>query len=818
MNTERLTLFAHVLLPLAIPGKLTYRVPEELNELVITGKRVVVPVGKRKLYTGIVISVSEELPKGFEAKYILSVLDDLPIVSTTQLDFWHWLATYYMCTPGEVMKAALPAALKLESESMLILADSYDQDLTYDTEEELLLRYLESVGEISINSATAFIKKYSVYKIIKSLYQKGAILMKEDISENYKPKKLRCLRINPHLTEDELKVIFDQLERRGPKQLQVLMSLYSYRSPGGIVERSVFVKETGTSPASIASLVEKNIVELYDADKTKAVSNERLPLPVLSVAQQSTLTKISDEWKEQDVCLLHGITSSGKTHIYFHLIEEIIHTGKQVLFIVPEMALTTQLVERFQKYFGSDVEVTHSGFSKNERFETWNNVSTGKTKIVLGVRSSIFMPFKALGLIVVDEEHETTLKQQDPAPRYHARESAAMLAKQWNAKLLLGSATPSIESWHNAKSGKYGFASLNERFGGSVPPEIALVNLSEAMKGGRMKGPFSSDMIHELQKVLDEKKQAIIFQNRRGYVPVTECGMCGWTPKCVNCDVSLTYYHSSYNYRCNFCGFKSEIIKQCVACGSSRLKLIGYGTERLEEDLKILLPEARIARFDSESTRSRKQMELLLKQFENGELDILVGTQMLSKGLDFALLDFVGVINADHLINFPDFRSAERSFQMLVQVSGRAGRREKPGKVMVQTYQPWHKVLEALQTSDIQTLYEWEIQERLKFNYPPFTRVIKLTIKHPKQEIAQKAAIILADGLKPTLKDQVLGPESPFISRIRNFYIYQILIKYDPQKVSGLKLKTFVSDLILKIKTSKDFKQVYVTPDVDPYF
>lgn len=818
MNTERLTLFAHVLLPLAIPGKLTYRVPEELNEWVITGKRVVVPVGKRKLYTGIITDTTLEHPRGFEAKYIISVLDDLPVVSQTQLDFWHWLASYYMCTPGEVMKAALPAALKLESESMLILADSYDKDQTYDTEEELLLRYLESVGEISISSAAAFIKKHAVYKIIKSLYQKGAILMKEDIAENYKPKKLKCLRINPDLSEAELKIIFDRLEKKGQKQLQVLMALFSFKAPGGIVERSVFIKQTGCSSASIASLVEKNIIELYDADKVKAISNSHLPLPELSDAQSIAYNKILQVWENREVSLLYGITSSGKTHIYFHLIQTVLNSDGQVLFIVPEMALTTQLVERFQKYFGSDVEVTHSGFSQNERYETWNNVSSGKTKIVLGVRSSIFMPFKKLGLIVVDEEHETTLKQQDPAPRYHARESATMLAKQWQAKLLLGSATPSVESWHNAQTGKYGFVSLNERFGGSIPPEIELINLSEAIKGGRMKGPFSSDMIHALEHVLTEKKQAIIFQNRRGYVPVTECGMCGWTPKCVNCDVSLTYYHSSHNYRCNFCGFKSEVIKQCVACGSSRLKLIGYGTERLEEELKILLPNARIARFDSESTRSRKQMELLLKQFENGELDVLVGTQMLSKGLDFALLDFVGVINADHLINFPDFRSAERSFQMLVQVSGRAGRREKPGKVMVQTFQPWHKVLEALKTSDIKALYDWEIQERLKFNYPPFTRVIKLTIKHPKQEIAQRASNILAEGLKPTLKEQVLGPESPYIARIRNFYIYQILIKYDPNKVSAIKLKSFISDLILKIRTSRDYKQVYITPDVDTYF
>ena len=818
MNTERLTLFAHVLLPLAIPGKLTYRVPEELNEWVIVGKRVVVPVGKRKLYTGIVTHVTEDFPNGFEAKYILSVLDDLPVVSSNQIDFWHWLATYYMCTPGEVMKAALPAALKLESESMLILADSYNKDLTYDPEEDLILRYLESTGEISISSATTFIKKHSVYKIIKSLYQKGAILMKEDISENYKPKKLKCLRINPDLTESELRTIFDQLEKRAQKQLQVLMSLYSFKSAEGIIERSVFIKESGSAASSIATLADKNIIELYEVDKVKSISNNKLPLPELSEAQKNALIKIQSEWANHDVCLLHGITSSGKTHIYFHLIQNILDNGKQVLFIVPEMALTTQLILRFQKYFGSDVEVTHSGFSQNERFETWNNVISGKTKIILGVRSSIFMPFSKLGLIIVDEEHETTLKQQDPAPRYHARECAAMLSKQWNTKLLLGSATPSVESWHNAQTGKYGFAILTERFGGSVPPEIELINLSEAVKGGRMKGPFSTDMIRALETVLNEKKQAIIFQNRRGYVPVTECSMCGWTPKCVNCDVSLTYYHSSNNYRCNLCGFKNDIIKQCVACGSTRLKLIGYGTERLEEDLKILLPNARIARFDSESTRTRKQIESLLKQFEGGELDILVGTQMLSKGLDFALLDFVGVINADHLINFPDFRSAERSFQMLVQVSGRAGRREKPGKVMVQTYQPWHKVLDALKTSDIQSLYEWEIQERLKFNYPPFTRVIKLTVKHPKQEIAQKAAIILADGLKPTLGDQVLGPESPYIGRIRNYYIQQILIKYDPQKVSGQKLKTFIFDLVLKIRTSKDFKQVYILPDVDPYF
>lgn len=818
MNTERLTLFTQVLLPLAIPGNLTYRVPEELNEFVTEGKRVVVQVGKRKLYTGIVTSVSEDVPQGFEVKYILSVLDDMPIVSTEQLEFWKWISNYYMCTLGEVMKAALPAALKLESEAVLTLADGYGQVLLLDPDEEIIINYLEKAGEISISSASTIVKKHNIYKLVKSLYQKGAILLKEDLTDNYKPRRIKCIRINTELGENELRDVFDQLEKKARKQLDVLMALYSYQSKTGFAEKLSFIKETNSSSSSLKTLIEKGIIEEYDLDKQSLQNTKTEVLPELSAAQHKAFWEIKTKWINLEICLLHGVTSSGKTHIYFHLIREILAEGKQVLYIVPEMALTAQLVERFKKYFGNLVEVTHSGFSQNERLETWNNVASQKTKIILGVRSSLFMPLQNLGLVIIDEEHETTLKQQDPAPRYHARESAVVLAKQFGAKVLLGSATPAVESWHNAQTGKYGLVNLTERFGGVAAPTIELVNIAEAQKGNRMKGPYSSDMLDALEMVLKHKKQAIIFQNRRGYVPVTECGVCGWTPKCVNCDVSLTYYTSSQNYRCNFCGFKNELITKCGACSSTRLKLIGYGTERLEEELKIHLPTARIARFDSESTRNRKQMEKLIKDFENGELDILVGTQMLSKGLDFENLDFVGVINADHLINFPDFRSVERSFQMLVQVSGRAGRRDQPGTVMVQTYQPWHKVLEALKTSDISTLYDWELQERLKYHYPPFTRVIKLTVKHPKANIADSAAHILAEWLKTSLGDSVLGPESPFVAKIRNQYIQQIIIKYDPSKVSSQKLKDLVMKLINQIRVSKDFKQVWVTADVDAYF
>jgi len=818
LESSRQTLFANILLPLAIPGSLTYRVPMELNELVMEGKRVVVSVGKSKLYAGIVISVTEEIPKGMEVKYILSMLDDVPIISARQLAFWHWLSSYYMCTTGEVMRAVLPSALKLESEAMLTLNDGYDHLSILDSDEAIILQYLEKAGEVSISSASVIVKKHNIYKVIKSLYQKGAILLKEDLSDNYKPRRIQCIRINPEIDEEGLKSIFNKLEQKGRKQLEVLMALYSYQTKNKHVERAVFIKESNASSASLKTLIEKEIIDLYAVDKQTLQNIETVALPALSDSQQTAFTQIEKSFEQHEVCLLHGVTSSGKTHIYFHFIEAQIKAGKQVLFIVPELALTAQLVERFRKYFGHLIEITHSGFSQNERLETWNNVASGKTKIVLGVRSSLFMPFQNLGLVIVDEEHETTLKQQDPAPRYHAREAAMVLAKEFKAKVILGSATPSVESWYNAHTGKYGLVHLTERFGGAIMPNIELVSIAEALKGGRMKGPYSSDMLDAIEMVLKNKKQAIIFQNRRGYVPVTECGVCGWSPKCVNCDVSLTYYTSSQNYRCNFCGFKNEIIKQCGACGSTRLKLIGYGTERLEEELKLHFPEARIARFDSESTRNRKQMEKLIKDFENGELDILVGTQMLSKGLDFANLDFVGVINADHLINFPDFRAVERSFQMLVQVSGRAGRRGQAGTVMVQSYQPWHKVLEALKTSDISTLYEWELQERQKYHYPPFTRVIKLTIKHPKAIVVGQAAQLLGEWLRQTLGDKVLGPESPYVPKIRNQYIQQIVVKYDPSKVSSQKLKGHLSKLINRLRTIKEYKQVWVVPDVDAYF
>jgi primosomal protein N' (replication factor Y) len=488
LNADRQTLFAQIILPLALPGSLTYRIPFEMNELITEGKRVVVPVGKRKLYTGIVVSVSEQLPKGYEVKYILSVLDDVPIVSNRQLDFWNWIATYYMCTQGEVMKAALPAALKLESEAILSLNDDYQSQSNLDSDEEIIIKYLEKAGEISISAAAAIIKKHNIYKLVKSLYQKGIILLKEDISDNYKPRRITCLRINQELNDDELKQVFNNLEKKGRKQLEVLMSLFSFKTKNGFIEKSIFIKETNCSVSSLKSLIEKGIVEQYETDKQSLEKITTQNLPELSPAQFQAYSQINNHWNSLDVSLLYGITSSGKTHIYFHLIEEQLKRDKQVLYIVPELALTAQLVNRFRNYFGYLVEVTHSGFSQNERLETWNNVISGKTKIILGVRSSLFMPFNNLGLVIVDEEHESTLKQQDPAPRYHARETAIVLAKQFNAKVLLGSATPSVESWHNAHIGKYGLVSLTERFGGSAIPTIELVNIGEAQKVGRMKG------------------------------------------------------------------------------------------------------------------------------------------------------------------------------------------------------------------------------------------------------------------------------------------------------------------------------------------
>lgn len=818
MHSELHTLFADVLLPLAMPVNLTYRVPLELNELVTEGKRVVVQVGKKKLYAGIVVSITEKVPSGYEVKYILSVLDDVPVVSAAQLEFWKWISEYYMCTQGEVMKAALPAALRLESESLVSLAEDYESVTELDEKETIIIEYLEKAGESTINNIALLLNKPNIHNLLKSLYQKGVIFLKEDISDNFKPKFINCLRINPDYDENTLNEVFNQLEKKAKKQLEALMKLYTWQSQNKVVEKLAFIRETGISAGIIETLAKKNVVELYKIEKylLNEIISEKLP--ELTKHQNKALYEIENIFEQDKICLLHGITSSGKTHIYFKLIEKVINEGKEVLYIVPEMALTAQLVERFRKYFGKLVETTHSGYSINERLETWNHLSEGKIKIILGVRSSIFMPFKKLGLVIVDEEHETTLKQQDPAPRYHARDCAIVLAKKFDANVLLGSATPSIETWHNAQTGKYGKVCLTERFGDAKHPEIEIINLSEAQKTNRMKGPFSAQLLEEIKNVLSRGKQAVIFQNRRGYVPVTECSICGWTPRCVNCDVSLTYFTSSQNYRCSFCGFKKNIINKCESCGSTRLKLMGYGTERLEEELKIHFPDAVINRFDSESAKSRKQQEKIIKDFENKEIDILVGTQMISKGFDFENLELVGIINADHMINFPDFRSAERSFQLFTQVSGRAGRRNKPGKVVVQTYQTWHKVIEALKDSNITDLYDWEIGERLKYNYPPFCRIIKLIVKHPENTVASKAGEMLASYLKNYLKENVLGPESPFISRIRNYYIKQIIVKFDPHSNSTSKIKNLINNSILKIKSVKELKSVIIIPDVDTYF
>ncbi|MCC6722693.1 MAG: primosomal protein N' [Bacteroidia bacterium] len=819
METESHTLFAEVLLPLAIPVNLIYRIPVELNEFVTEGKRVVVQVGKKKLYSAIVISVSDKVPVAFEVKYILSVLDSVPIVSRVQTDFWKWISEYYMCTQGEVMKAALPAVLRLESESLVALSDNYDDEtIEMDECENLIIEYLEKASETSISTLELLLKKQNIHKYIKSLYQKGKIVLKEDIADNTKPKRINCIRINQSLNEGELNTIFNELEIKAKKQLDVLMKFYNYQNGKKHVEKTLFIKETSISKSAIDTLVKKNILELYKIDKFQLFEGKTDEIPVLSQHQQRAFNEIEKYFDQNKICLLHGITSSGKTHIYYKLIEKIISQGKEVLYLVPEMVLTAQLIDRFRKYFGNKIETTHSGYSINERLETWNHLSEGKIKIILGVRSSVFMPFKNLGLVIVDEEHESTLKQHDPAPRYHARDCAIMLAKQYDANVLLGSATPSIESWHNAMTNKYVKVNLNERFGNVNEPEIKIVNIAESQKTNRMKGPFSVTLLNEISKVLNEKKQAILFQNRRGYVPVTECSMCGWSPRCVNCDVSLTFFATSNNYRCSFCGFKKEIVNKCETCGSSRLKLIGYGTERLEEELKIHFQDAKIFRFDSESVKSKKHQENIIKAFEKNEIDILVGTQMISKGLDFENLELVGIVNADHLINFPDFRAAERSFQIFTQVSGRAGRRNKPGKVIVQTYQTWHKVIEALKNSNITELYDWEIQERLKYNYPPFCRIIKLTVKHPDNKIATQAANLLGISLKKILKDNVLGPESPYISKIRNYYLKQIILKYEPALHSSSKIKSLISKAILNIKSIKEYKSVIIIPDVDAYF
>jgi primosomal protein N' (replication factor Y) len=849
---ERLTLFVDVILPLALPQRYTYRVPFDLNEQIEIGKRVVVQLGRRKLYTAIVHSIHQSPPKAYEAKYIETIVDLNPIVNQIQITFWEWMATYYMCTLGEVMNASLPSGLKLSSETKILLNPTYKQqdeaireclERELNDKEFVLVEALLLKEVVSIQEAAEIVGIKTVYPILKLLLEKNILLIEEELKDRFKPKTEIYVRLTQHAANEEnLRLIFDKLEKKAFKQLQLLMAFIKlserYSSTPHEVKKSDLLQDVSLSTTVLNELIKKNILETYlhTIDRLGSFVSEGKTVQ-LSEPQQSAEIQILKEFESKEVVLLHGITSSGKTEIYIKLIEEQIKKGKQVLFLLPEIALTTQIINRIRKFFGELVGVYHSKFNENERVEVWNKVLakeankqdlTGanpsaveqtklsfKHQIIIGARSALFLPFTNLGLIVVDEEHDTSYKQYDPAPRYNARDAAIVLAKLHRAKTLLGSATPAIETYYNAQQNKFGYVQLNERFGGVQLPEICIADVKEAKKKKLMKSHFTPLLLESIGLALEQKEQVILFQNRRGFAPMLECNSCAWVPQCTQCDVSLTYHKNVNLLKCHYCGYSTQLPKKCEACGSSELFTKGFGTEKIEEELAIFFPEAKIARMDLDTTRSKYAYQHLLQSFEERNIDILVGTQMVTKGLDFDNVSLVGVLNADTMLHFPDFRSFERSYQLMAQVSGRAGRNAKRGKVIIQTYSPGHQVIQTVLDNDWKNFYDAQLHERNKYNYPPFHRLIRLILKHKDVNILNNAAMDLADSLRLKFANRVLGPEFPAVSRVRNYYLKNILIKLD-KDISIAKSKQSLAEMLFELKQISEYKSLVILTDVDP--
>ncbi|MEH0153862.1 primosomal protein N' [Limibacter armeniacum] len=838
--TSEPTLFVEVLLPVPIPGTFTYRVPVAMNDLVQKGVRVLVEFGARKLHTGIIADIHNRPPKNYQAKYLLDLLDDSPTVNELQLKFWNWMAQYYVATPGEVMKAGLPAGLKLSSQSRIQLRPEFDIEEALDLEvlsdkELRLLRSLEQEDSIPYEQAADILEVKNPYYIVKELVRKEAILLFEAVKDKYKPKTKKKLRLNPIFleTEEGLEQLFASLgTKQKAKQEEVLMKFLMMvpvltnpaSNEEGIDKKELL--EGGTSQVSASSLTTlirngileefEFIVSRFEEDEYSATRYQDAEVK-LSEAQQAAESQVLGYFEEKDIVLFHGVTGSGKTEVYIELIKKVLDSGSQVLFLLPEIVLTAQMVVRLKKIFGDLLGVYHSKFSDNERVEVWKGVADGRYQVVVGVRSSIFLPFENLGLIVVDEEHEPSYKQYDPAPRYNARDMALVLAQMHKAKVVLGSATPSVESFYHALNGAYGLVQLKKRFGDAQLPEVTLADLKLERKRKTMKEDFSSVLLEQVRNSINEHKQVILFQNRRGYAPYVMCEDCSWIPTCPSCSVSLTYHIHRNQLRCHYCGHSEAVPKSCVQCGSTKIRTMGVGTQKLEEDIKFLIPEARVQRLDQDTTRKKYGYQQIIQDFEQRHIDILVGTQMVSKGLDFDHVNLVGVFDIDRMLNFPDFRAEERTFQMLTQVSGRAGRKKDKGLVVIQTNNVKQTILHKVARADYEAFFRKEIEERKQYHYPPFTRLIKLSVKAEDRDKASAAAGLLARELVKKLgAKRVLGPQEPVINKIRNHYLMDILVKLERQKVNPQKVKEIIREVLGELDGDRQFRKVYVNIDVDP--
>jgi primosomal protein N' (replication factor Y) len=831
---EKLTFFVDVIVPLSVPNKFTYRVPEDLNSDIQVGKRVIVQFGKSKFYTAIIYGIHHNAPTIYKAKYIESIIDETPIIAKQHLQLWDWICQYYLANPGDVLNAALPSGLKLSSTSHITLNPNFSLDETdyhdFTEKEHHVLEALQVNNALSFEDVSKILELKLVQKFINLLIKKGAIVIYEEIKDKYKPKLIHYIGIQADLlnNENELKIMLDQLEKKAFKQAEVLLSVINLLKTDNDAKQTGFVKkallqkqfDTGV----INNLVKKNILieteietsrlvfEHYD--KTKKHLNE---------FQKKAVAEIETLFNDKQTVLLHGVTGSGKTEIYADLIQKTISAGKQVLYLVPEIALTTQLIGRIRSIFGNAVGIYHSKFSENERVEIWNAVLNEKNtatdtayfNIVLGTRSALFLPFNHLGLIIIDEEHDNSYKQHDPSPRYHARDTAIYLANLHQAKVLLGTATPSFESYYNALQHKFGLVKLTVRFGNAQLPKTIVCDLKKETQEQQNKSIFSHQLINAITHALTKQEQVILFQNRRGFAPYTECANCHWIPLCVHCDVSLIYHKQSNKLSCHYCGYCISPPTSCSACGNNQLKYKGFGTEKIEEEIELLFPTAKVARMDLDTTRSKYAYKQLIDEFELGNIDILVGTQMVTKGLDFDHVSVVGILNVDSALNFPDFRSFEKAYQLITQVSGRAGRKDKAGNVYIQTNQPSHDVIKQVMENDFLTFYQSQINERQQFNYPPFTRVIELSVVSKDVNITNDISNQLAAQLKPLFGNMMLGPEFPLVAKIKDHYYKRILLKinrdYSPTQVRNL-LKQEIDTLQFNNKSSLYRLQI----DADP--
>ena len=808
--------WAEIILPLALPNVYTYSVPLNMIAAAQPGCRAEVLFGKNKKYAGIIKKLITEEPP-YKTKPILNILDDTALIYPQQLKLWQWMSEYYMCTEGEVMAAALPANFKLSSETVLIFNEEYGDDFSALGNEEFLIgEALLLKKELTITEVQQVMDATHVYPTIKKLIEKNVCFIREDLNEKYKIKKENYVIFNPAFSNEEALAPLLNDWKGAPKQMELVLAFIHVNKTEGEVTQTALLKKAGATAAQLKALSDKNIllVEKRSIDRVKALPKSIQIDFTLSDAQNIAWQEVRNVFTEKNVCLLHGVTSSGKTQIYIKLIEEYFMQGKQILYLLPEIALTAQIIRRLQKHFGGNITIYHSKFNNQERIELWNKIRTGEIKIVLGARSSLFLPYKELGLVIVDEEHDPSYKQQDPAPRYNARDAAIFYGSLFKAKILLGSATPSLETYYNAKQHKYGLVGLAERFGGIKLPEIEIINTTQVVQRGKVM--ISPQLKEAIQKAVEADRQVILFQNRRGYNPYLICGTCGYLPQCIHCDVSLTLHKYSNKLHCHYCGSTYPKLITCPACGSNNWLEKNFGTEKIEEQLENDFANFKIARMDVDSVRGKTAHDNLIHLFEQQRLDILVGTQMVVKGLDFEKVSLVGVLDADGLLSFADFRANERAFQLMEQVSGRAGRKHEQGKVLIQAMNVKHPILLLVQQHDYEKFYLFEIEKRKEFFYPPFSRMVMLTLKHRDKETVEAAASKLANLLSHDLKEFLTGPAAPVVGRLRNMYLMELMIKLPKEAGMSLTYRKVIRNHINLLQGEKNYRSVVVVTDVDP--